>query len=496
MQANQTLTNSIRIWLSQMTRIRRPGESRGIYASSTWLPLAFGGIFGILAAYLILQQNWVVLIAIVMIVPLLLLFFYYPFITVIIWLLIFPFFLKEVMPGGRMVYWLLHRVLIPGSLIGLIGMSILGIRKIKDIRLGLVDALMAAYLVFSFANILMLSDRPISQLIYLYDRIFVPFCMYWLIRLMRPSQMDLNRLAPVALFIIFSQGAIGILSWFAPQVLPDRWLGRLNERTVGTFGNPGAFTTTLLLAAVVLVQTFWHHSHRVKVRLTASLLAVGVAFFFVFFSFSRGSWLGALPLWMGLYILFPKPMIRLTLIGSAALVPLLAFGPLADYSAFAEERLFTETTAEGRVIGGAATLRMVEEKPVFGWGYGNHELYDEQFRDRVLGFVDSNEQTSHNTYLLIAAEMGIPGMILYYLPTAWLLYLTAKNWRRLPDSQAWSRPLVVMLWLLILDHSLVGLFTDMIQSNFFNTTIWWMALGLIANFNDSVLAGEPAGAVQ
>jgi O-antigen ligase len=128
---------------------------------------------------------------------------------------------------------------------------------------------------------------------------------------------------------------------------------------------------------------------------------------------------------------------------------------------------------------------MIQEKPVFGWGYGNHELYDEQFRDRVLGLVDSKEQSSHNTYLLIAAEMGIPGLILYFLPTALLLYLTVKYWRRLPDSSTGSRSLVLMLWLLLLDHALVGLFTDMIQSNLFNTTVWWMVLGLIANALDA-----------
>jgi O-antigen ligase len=127
---------------------------------------------------------------------------------------------------------------------------------------------------------------------------------------------------------------------------------------------------------------------------------------------------------------------------------------------------------------------MIKEKPVFGWGYRNHELYDEQFRDRVLGLVDSKEQSSHNTYLLIAAEMGIPGLILYYLPTALLLYLTVKYWRWLPKTRVWSSSTVMLLWLLILDHATVGLFTDMIQSPFFNTAIWWLVLGLIANAID------------
>jgi O-antigen ligase len=471
-------------WLSKVTGILRLGAPLKPNALSTWLPLVIGGILGILGAYLVIQQNLVALLAILLIVPMLLLFFYYPFITVIIWLLVFPFFLSEVLPGARTLYWLLHRAMIPGALIALVCLSMLGIRKIKGVRFGLVDGVMLAYLALAVSNILMLSDKPNTQLIHFYDRIFVPFCMYWLIRVIRPGQIDLERLAPVAFIIVFSQGTIGILSWFAPHVLPPKWLGRLGERTVGTFGNPAVFTTTLLFAVVILTQTLWRETYPKKLQQAMSFLAVAFAFFLVFFSFSRGSWLGALPVWLGLYVLHPKLMRRLSLVGSMALVPLLALGPLAEYSSFAQQRLFTETTAEGRVIGGAATFRMIQEKPIFGWGYRNHELYDEQFRDRVIGLVDSKEQSSHNTYLLIAAEMGIPGLILYYLPVGLLLYLTLKYWRRLPDIQIWSRSMVLILWLLIFDHALVALFTDMIQSPFFNTVIWWLALGLIANAID------------
>jgi O-antigen ligase len=484
MQTLQTQVNLFGAWLSRVTGMRETSNPGQPTALSAWLALVLGGVLGVLGAYLVIMENWVALAALLLVVPMLLLFFYYPFITVIGWLLVFPFFISEALPGSRPIYWLLHRAMIPGALLALCTLSILGIRKIRNVRLGLVDGVMIAYVILCVINILMLTARPNSQLIHFYDRIAVPFCMYWVIRVIRPGQIDLERLAPVAFTLIFSQGIIGVLSWFAPQVLPPQWLGRLGERTVGTFGNPAVFTTTLLFAVVILTQTVWRDSYQKKLQMAVSFLAVAFAFFLVFFSFSRGSWLGAVPVWLGLYMIHPKWMRRLSLVGSIALVPLLALGPLAEYSSFAQERLFTETTAEGRVIGGAATFRMIQEKPVFGWGYRNHELYDEQFRDRVLGLVDGKEQSSHNTYLLIAAEMGILGLILYYLPIGLLLYMTVKYWRRLPSIQIWSRSMVLMLWLLIIDHMIVGLFTDMIQSPFFNTVIWWLMLGLIANAID------------
>src|SRR5687768_6797760 len=145
MQTQQTRVNLIGSWLSRVIGIRRPGDPSQPKALSTWLPLVLGGILGLLGAYLIIQQNLVPLIAILLIVPILVLFFYYPFITVIIWLLVFPFFLSEVLPGARPIYWLLHRAMIPGALLTLLGLSILGIRKIKNVRFGLVDGAMLGY---------------------------------------------------------------------------------------------------------------------------------------------------------------------------------------------------------------------------------------------------------------------------------------------------------------------------------------------------------------
>ena len=187
-----------------------------------WLPLLLGTLFGVAAAYLVLQQQWVYLLALLVVVPVMILFFTYPFAAVLIWLLVFPFFLKEVLPGSRIIYWILQRALIPGALFALILMSVTGIRKVKGFRVGLVDWVMLGYLVYSLANIFFTTTQVNGLLIRYYDRIFVPFCMYWLVRLLNPNEKDLKLLLPVAFVIILSQAAIGFLSWGAPQLLPDQ----------------------------------------------------------------------------------------------------------------------------------------------------------------------------------------------------------------------------------------------------------------------------------
>ncbi|HEX2980931.1 MAG TPA: O-antigen ligase family protein [Anaerolineaceae bacterium] len=469
-----------------MISFRNLASDRGQKRLPVWLLAAFGALWGGTAAFLLIQQQWIPLLALIAFVPVAVLFWVYPFIVVHIWLLFFPFFIIDVLPDARKVYWLLHRAMIPLALVALSLMAITRLRKDLHYRPGLVDWMMAAYVLFSVVNILLMSAQPVAELIRYYDRIFVPFCMYWLIRLLAPGWKEIRSLAPTAIVIVVSQGIIGLLSWFKPGLLPAGWLGRFGERTTGTFGNPGVFTTTILFCVVILALAGLQAPRRAIWQQAGTWIVIGAAFFFVFFSFSRGSWLGAVPIAVGLFLLYPKRVATLALIGSFLIVPLLAISPLRNFSSFAAERLTTQTTAEGRVIGGAATARMIAEKPVFGWGYGNHELYDEQFRDpSVLGLAANKEKSSHNTYLLIAAEMGLSGLFLYYLPSFWLLYLSIKYAGWLPRLPIDTRLILLMFWLLLLDHFFVGLFTDMIQSNLFNTVIWWLALGWIANLVDA-----------
>jgi O-antigen ligase len=91
---------------------------------------------------------------------------------------------------------------------------------------------------------------------------------------------------------------------------------------------------------------------------------------------------------------------------------------------------------------------------------------------------------SHNTFLTIMAELGVIGLGLYLFPVIWWLFLSSKAGRRLPSHGFLSWRLLVLLWLLMLHMFIVNNSMDM-QFFVFGTTVWWMALGLIANLVDS-----------
>ena len=446
-----------------------------------WLPLLLGVVLGIASAILIVNGAVHFLIPLVLAVPLIILFNRYPFVAIMLWMLLFPYFVREPSVAGRYIYWMLHRAMIPGTL-GIVLLSHwLGIRKREMVQLGRAELAMLLFLILTVVNIYLFNVTGVNKtLIQFYDRLVVPFCLYWLVRLVAPTRKDLKRFLWIAFFTVLAQCIIGLLSWFAPHLLLEQWITRkVGARTVGTLGNPAVYTSTIIFLSLLLFQyAMYCKSHWMRALI---LLTFGLAMFCVFFSFSRGSWLGGILAMLGLIFLYPNITLRLTAI-VLAITLILGQSVLASEIAFSFERLEHEDSAEGRIIGDVASIKMVQAKPWFGWGYGNYDRYNRQFLDRVGNIAAiSHRGTSHNSFLSVAAELGVPLLLLYMFPTLWWLLLTFKVRRRMPQNGFWSWPLLVMLWLFIVDWFTAANFMDMMRLNMFGTSMWWIGLGFIAN---------------
>jgi O-antigen ligase len=223
------------------------------------------------------------------------------------------------------------------------------------------------------------------------------------------------------------------------------------------------------------------------------IITFGLALYCVFFSFSRGSWLGELLVVVGLLFLYPRVILG-TVIIVLAITLVLGNSILASQISWAMERLNDEDTANGRIIGNTASLRMIEAKPLTGWGWGKYDLYNISFKARVGDIAIDTKGTSHNTYLSIMAELGIPTFLVYMFPVGWWLYLSLKVGRRLPSRTFLGSRLLIMLWLLMLHIFVVTNFMDMIRFHAFGTCIWWMALALIASLIQPYLKPGDIGA--
>lgn len=446
-----------------------------------WLPLILGTGLGVLLAFLITDEATHFIVPVALAVPLAIIFNRYPFIGIILWIVVFPFFVQGVSVADRYVYWILHRAMIPGALGIVVLSNWLGVKKREWIQFGFAEAAMVLFVILGLANIFVFSNNPIARVYQFYDRTFVPFCAYWLIRLVAPRGKDWKFFLIAAFVALVTQAVIGLMAWFTPHLLPSQWLNLAGARTVGTLRNVAVYTSTVMFFSLLLYQHAINCESR-GVRFVL-LLVVGLGLFCVTFSFSRGSWVGEVVTLIGLLLLYPKTTARLVIVLAIG-VFILGGSVLADEVAFAYERLTGEAatrSAEDRVVGNMASLRMIEAKPLFGWGYQNYDLYDRQFQSRVGDVAIRHDITSHNTYLTLMVEMGLIGFLLYMYPALHWLVLSVKTWKRFPDGGFWSRRLLLMLWLTMVHMFVVSNAMDMIRFHAFGTTIWWMALALIAN---------------
>lgn len=126
------------------------------------------------------------------------------------------------------------------------------------------------------------------------------------------------------------------------------------------------------------------------------------------FAASRGGFLGLVAAMLYLVARSRRPLRNLAVAGALMIPLLLAF------SSSALDRLTNPTWAdrqaqEARLIAWKAGLRMIRAHPLNGVGTHNFEFVVAQYEDpdeRVVSLA-------HNTYVEMAAELGLPGFILY-----------------------------------------------------------------------------------
>ncbi len=100
-----------------------------------------------------------------------------------------------------------------------------------------------------------------------------------------------------------------------------------------------------------------------------------------------------------------------------------------------------EGSAHWRLTAWANTLEMIKDKPLFGTGIGNWQFYYPLFAQKGAIDKDFNEdrqaKRAHNDYLQIAAELGLPGIILFLWFLGSLIFCGLKIIRS-DESQEWA----------------------------------------------------------
>lgn len=243
----------------------------------------------------------------------------------------------------------------------------------------------------------------------------------------------------------------------APDGLLERWL-----RAYGSLDHPNMFGG---LMAVSLLLTFflWLHRQSPEKKIVSAFLLLSLIVFSAgtLVSFSRAAWLGAA---LGIIMLIisyrpPHKTKWKELVAALVLIVLVKGLILSQYYYLFTPRLQTNTRLEQISITEREStlhegLQLLAKQPLQGFGFGTYTL-------ALHDTLDSKKlnwyyQPVHNTFLLLAVEAGIVGLIL----GIWTLvsYLCSL-YKTLSKT---SRPLLLALSLALLitatfDHWLLSL---------------------------------------
>jgi O-antigen ligase len=220
---------------------------------------------------------------------------------------------------------------------------------------------------------------------------------------------------------------------------------RVYGRAVGpyTYANPNDLAAVCLLALAIALALFATERKR-SITWFGSLASIGTLLMITLMTQSRGAFLG-LTVMLTPYVLAkirkqPKSLIGFALAG----ILVVAFAPAGVWERVGGLSKITsagsnnmrgvdeEGSAENRYLILQTAVRIVGDHPATGVGLGTYRLVNYQYAPEL------GKKDTHNTYLNLAAETGIPGALLFVAMMASLLRFTRRVRREaarvLPDA--------------------------------------------------------------
>jgi putative inorganic carbon (hco3(-)) transporter len=280
---------------------------------------------------------------------------------------------------------------------------------------------------------------------------------------------------------------------------PQAGLIEESSRATGTVGDPNELAAFVLVGLALAAGFALGREHSPLVRVGAAL-AVPLCAAGIFLSLSRGGLVAfAFVLVAGAFLAGRWRFAVTAILLALALGGTLYFTQLAPLPA--RERISAANGGTGRSDLWKVGLRMVQANPVGGVGVGNFQASSPDFTlqpgtiTRADLIFSSAPKVTHNTYLEIAAEMGLPGVILFGIIICSSLACglkAARTWaaRGQPTMEALARGAVL---------GLIGmLVADFFISDMYTKLLWVMLaigpamLAIVRSEGDSESTSAPA----
>lgn len=203
----------------------------------------------------------------------------------------------------------------------------------------------------------------------------------------------------------------GLYQYKVGVEMEAKWLDTSNNEGITTrvfsvFGNPNILAEYLIMTTPISIALFWETKklHKKILFLLTSLLLMGT----LVLTFSRGSWLGFA---FGIFIFVLLVEKRLLLL----LIPLglgaINFLPPVILNRILSIVNFADSSNNYRIRIWKITLEIIRDYLPSGVGLG-YIPFKQTFETYIRTMPAYH---SHNTYLEVLAEMGIPGIIVFIM---------------------------------------------------------------------------------
>jgi putative inorganic carbon (HCO3(-)) transporter len=278
----------------------------------------------------------------------------------------------------------------------------------------------------------------VTEFIIPLKRWLTPMAMYFLTLNIARERRSTKAVVVIIMVAVTIVGAMASYDYFqnADASFDKARVGGIAEQpnTLGAFFDYYMF----LLAGFFLV--YWRNG-----RAWLLLLPLLICFRGIMVTFSRGAYLGFAAGVIGACFFHSKRLmvalvttVLVTIFITPVLIPegiryRMGMTVRDPTAAWTEGDLAEtlETSAATRIQVWRGAVQMIKEHPMWGVGYGAFPQFIHSYapENAHLGYIDA-----HNSYLLIAAEMGIPTLLVFLLIVAAAGYYTYWLYRHTQDQ--------------------------------------------------------------
>lgn len=235
------------------------------------------------------------------------------------------------------------------------------------------------------------------------------------------SIIKIEKIMYVFLLQVVTISIFGIIQYFTLIGLRPEYINTLGGkiRICATYDNPNAYGAYLLLAIFpIVIMIFNESSKKLKIMYSIAFLLVGTN---IFMTGSRNAYLG-MALGVVLLIIFYDK--RFSIIGILLVVLSLCVPAI-------NRRILdfgnTEQNIQRFKLWNTA-IHVIKDHLFFGVGNGNfvsvYDSYVKKFPE--LAYRDYSRYTTHNAFLKIQSELGVPGTLIFAILFIYIIFRIYK----------------------------------------------------------------------